>query len=168
MHIEYLPNPALPLFPVNIDNEIKAAPNIRLDGIQVHATVSTHHQGSKAMNGFLGAAGMDGGQSSTMSGIHCVQESPRFRPAHFAHDDAVWPVSKHCFEQVIEGDLAAMRIRLGLGGDKVRLADMQLRSILDNKDAFVLRDSVGQDVQDRRFSRPGSPAMRMFRPSRTA
>jgi hypothetical protein len=27
-----------------------------------------------------------------------------------------------------------MRIRLGLGGDKVRLADMQLRRILNNED----------------------------------
>lgn len=112
MHIEYLPNPALPLFPLNIDNEIDAAPNIHLDGLQVHAVAPTHHQSSKAMYGLLGAAGMDGGQGAAMSGVHCVQERPRFRPAHFAHDDAVWPMAKHGFEQVVERDLTAMRIRL--------------------------------------------------------
>ena len=35
-----------------------------------------------------------------MSGIHCVQEGPRFRSPHFAHDDAVWPMAKHGFEQL--------------------------------------------------------------------
>ena len=44
--IEHLPNPALPLFPMNIDDEIDAAPNIRLDGLQVHAVAPTHHQSS--------------------------------------------------------------------------------------------------------------------------
>jgi hypothetical protein len=44
-------------------------------------------------------------------------------------------MAKHGFEQVVERDLTAMRIRLGLGGDKVRLADMQLRRILNNEDA---------------------------------
>ncbi len=108
------------------------------------------------MYDFLRAAGMDGGQSAAMPGIHCIQERPRFRSAHFAHDDAVWPMAEYGFEKVIERDLAAMRIRLGLCGDEVWLADMQLRSVLDNKDALVLRDGVGQDVQERCFSRPGS------------
>jgi molybdenum cofactor biosynthesis enzyme len=45
-HIEYLPNLALPLFSMNIDDEIDAAPEIRLDGLQAHAVAPTHDQSS--------------------------------------------------------------------------------------------------------------------------
>jgi hypothetical protein len=47
--IEYLLDTASSLVSMNIHNQINAAPNVRLDGIQVHATASAHHQGSKAM-----------------------------------------------------------------------------------------------------------------------
>jgi len=44
--IEYLPNTALPLFPMNVHDQINAAPNIRRDGLQGHAVAPPHDQSS--------------------------------------------------------------------------------------------------------------------------
>jgi hypothetical protein len=49
-------------------------------------------------------------------------------------------MAKHGFEQVVERDLTTMRVRLRLGGDEVRLADMQFRGVLNNEDTVVRGD----------------------------
>jgi hypothetical protein len=55
-------------------------------------------------------------------------------------------MAKHCFEQIIERDLAAMRVHLRLGGDEVRFADIQFRSVLNNEDTVALWESIGQNI----------------------
>lgn len=59
-----------------------------------------------------------------MACIHRIEQSAGLRPAHLTDDDAVWPVSEDSFEQVVEGDLAAVCVGLRFCGYDVWLADV--------------------------------------------
>lgn len=110
--IKNLPDAAPSLLPVDVHDQVDAAPDIRLDRIHIQAIASAHHQSCKTMDGFLGAAGVDGSKRTAMSGIHGIQKSPCLRAAHFAHNDAVGPMAENGLEQIIERDLTAVRVRL--------------------------------------------------------
>src|SRR5665213_2807493 len=136
-HIEYLVDTALSLLPVDVHDEVDAAPHVFFSGVDAQATAPTHHQRSKSMDRLFRATGMDGGERATMAGIHGIEQGPRFGPAHFAHDDAVWSVTEDCLKQVLECDLAAVSVCLRLGRDDMRLADVQLRCVFDDQDALI-------------------------------
>ena len=99
--------------------------------------------------------------------VFIASSRPRLRSAHFPYDDAVGPMTKNGFEQIVERNLAAVRIGLGFGGDEVRLADMQLRRILNNKNALISGMASASTLAVV-LPVPVPPAIRMFCPSRTA
>src|SRR5665213_396480 len=106
-HIEYLVDTALSLLPVDVHDEVDAAPHVFFNGVDAQAVAPTHHQRSKSMDRLFRAIGMDGSERATMAGIHGIEQGPRFGPAHFAHKDAVGTVTENRFEQVVEGDIAS-------------------------------------------------------------
>jgi hypothetical protein len=147
--VENLVNPAPSLFAADVDDEIESAPHVLLDGIETEAAAPAHHQGGGPMDGSFRAAGVDGRQRPAVAGIHGIEQCPRLRPAYLADDDAVGTMTKDGLEQVVEGNLVAVRIGLRLRGDDMRLADMQLRRVFDDQDAVLFRDRVGQYTGER-------------------
>lgn len=98
----------------DIGNQVNTPPDILFGHVQLQVGTATDCEARQATHRFLGTAGMDGRQRSAMAGIHRVEQCAGLRAAHLADNDAVWPVPKHSFEQVVEGDLAAVSIGLRL------------------------------------------------------
>ena len=60
------------------------------------------------------------------------------------------------FQKVVERDVGLERIRLAFGRHNVRLLDVKFGGILDDDDALVVGNEVGQYPQKRRLSGPRS------------
>ena len=68
--VQNLVNTAAPLLPVYVHDKVDTAPHVVFDGVDAQSATATHDQRSDPMDGFFGAAGMDGGERSTVA---CVQ-----------------------------------------------------------------------------------------------
>lgn len=98
----------------DIGNKVNTPPDILFGHVQLQVGTATDCEARQAAHRFLGTAGMDGRQRSAMACIHRIEQCPRLRAAHLTDDDAIWPVPEDSFEQVVEGDLAAVSISLRL------------------------------------------------------
>jgi hypothetical protein len=68
-------------------------------------------------------------------------------------------VPESCFEQIADGH--CRQTILGLPrfeSNEVRLGQLDLGSVLDQKDPFILGDELSKDFEQSRFARPGSTA----------
>lgn len=79
--VQNLVNTAMPLLPMNVHDEVDAAPHVVFDRVDAQAVAAAHYQRSDPMDGFFGAAGVDRGKCSTMAGIHGVEQRPCLRSA---------------------------------------------------------------------------------------
>jgi hypothetical protein len=156
------------LISADIDNQVDTPPNVRFGNIQLQVSRAADRKACEPANSFLGAAGMNGGERPTVAGIRGVQQSQGFRATNFAHDDAVRVMPEDSSEHIVEGDPAVMSVGLGLRGDDVGFADMQLSGVLDDEDALVVRDGVASVPRSVDLPLAVPPAMSMFCPSRTA
>ena len=83
---------SLSLDPCDVNNHIETAFDLFLNSAGVRVGIATQGQSSHAVERFGGAAGVDRRQGSSMACVHRVEQSPRFRPAYFAHDNPIWSV----------------------------------------------------------------------------
>lgn len=130
--------------------------NLRIGLFRPQHGRAAHEQGAQPEQRPFRAAGVNGGKRPAMSGVHSVQQDTGFGSANLIEDDSVGTMPQRRFQQVVEGDRLPVRIGLGLFRDNMRLAKMQLGGVLNNKDAFLLRDSIGQDIEQCRFAGPRS------------
>ena len=77
-----------------------------------------------------------------MACIQGIEEDARFRAANLAHNDPVRSVAKGSLEQVREADLALVSIELGLGGDDVRLLNIEFGDIFKDQNTVAIRDET--------------------------
>ncbi len=75
-----------------------------------------------------------------MACIQGIEEDARLGATNLAYDDPVRPVSKGRLEQVCEADLTLVSIKLGLGGDDVRLLNIELGDVLKKQNTVAVRD----------------------------
>src|SRR5882757_4016071 len=92
---------------------------------------------------------MDGGKRAGVAGIEGIEQRARLDSANFAKDDSVGSPAESRLQKVIEGDTGFERIRLAFDRKDVRLLDAQLGRILNNHDALVVGDGIGEDAQKR-------------------
>ena len=115
-----------------------------------------HCELCQATQRIFGAVGMDRRERPAMSCIERVEEDSRFRPANLSYNDPVRPVAKCSLQQIAESDLALVSVKLGLGGDDVRLPYIEFGHIFKNQDAVAVGNKPGEDIGQSRFSGPGS------------
>ena len=120
--------------------------------------VAAHHEIGEAMESLFGGIGMDRCQGTGMAGIEGIEQSSRFDSADFAEDDPVRSPAQSRLQKIIERDSGLEGIGLAFDGQNIRLLDAKLRRILDDDDALLLRNRLGQDVEKSRLPAPGSTA----------
>lgn len=152
MEVKDFLDSSLSLLPVNVHDEVDAASHIVFDGVDALAAAAAHYQCGNAMDGFFGAAGVNGSERPTMTGVHRVQQCLCFRSAYFANNDAIRAMTENSPQQIIKCDLAAVGVQLRLRGDHMGLTDAQFRGVFDDKDALLLRDRIGQHVRHGRLA----------------
>jgi hypothetical protein len=98
-------------------------------------------------------------QAAGVSADHGLHHIERFPAADFAHDDAVRPHPQRRLEQLPNRQLSApCRIfLLRLEIQRVRLGELQLRTVFNDHQAFHGRDAGRNRIQKRGLARPGAP-----------
>src|SRR5450759_344699 len=84
-----------------------------------------------------------------MAGVEGIEQGSCLASTHFAENDPVWSPAQSGLQKIIEGDVGLERVGLAFGRHNVRLLDVKFRSILDDHDAIVVRNEVGQYPQKR-------------------
>ena len=98
---------------------------------------SSHDERTKTVQRSGSTARVDGGKSPSVPRVHSVEQDTSLRTSDLTQDDTVRPVTQGCLQQVGEADLVLVRIKLSLGRDYVRFANVQFCGVLDDQDAFV-------------------------------
>src|SRR5258708_9876791 len=66
-------------------------------------------------------------------------------------------MAKGCFQKIPDRYRRQPVLRLpGLESNQILLSHLNLGSVLDQQDSFVLRDELSDDVQESRLATPGS------------
>ncbi len=129
---------------------------------------TAHEQGAQSEQRAFGAARVDGSQCSPVSAIHRVQQSAGLSPTYLTQNDPVRVMTQVRAEHIVKGDRFPVRISLGLLCNHMRFADMQLRSILDDEDAFFFRIESAKTLSKVVLPVPVPPEISMLSPRRTA
>ncbi len=146
----------LHILTLDMDDSMNGRAYLRVGFSRKQGRSAAHEQGAQPKQRAFGAAGVNGGQCSPMSTIHRVEQSAGLGAAYLTENDPVRVMTKVRAQQIVKDDRFPMRIGLRLFRDHMRFADVQLGSILDNKDAFFFRDRIGQDIEQGRFAGPCS------------
>ena len=109
---------------------------------------------------------MDRRQRSGMAGVEGIEQRSCFDSAHFAEDDPVRSPAESGLQKVVERDVGLECIGLAFGGNNVRLLDVKFRSVLDDDDALMIGNEVGQYPQKCRLSVPVPPLISSVFPLR--
>jgi hypothetical protein len=93
-----------------------------------------------------------------MTRVEGVEQCSCLNAPHFSENDAVRPPTESRLQEIIERDRGFEGICLTFDGQNIRLLDAKLRGILDDYDALMLGNRLGQNLKESRFSTPGSAA----------
>ena len=91
-----------------------------------------------------------------MACIQGIEEDSRLWAANLPYNDPVWPVAKGSLEQVGETDLTLMGIELGLGGDDMRLLNIEFGDVFKDQNSVTVRDKRGQHIGQSGLTGAGS------------
>ena len=93
-----------------------------------------------------------------MARVHRLEHVERLGAADLADDDPVGAHAQAVADEVADRDLAlALDVRRArLEPQRVALVELELGGVLDRDDAVVVRDRLGEDVQERRLSGAGT------------
>src|SRR6266852_5405844 len=89
-----------------------------------------------------------------MAGVEGIEQRARLDSTHFAENDPIRSPAQSGLQKVIERDVGLERVSLAFGRHNVRLLDVKLGGVLDDHDAIVVRNEVGQYPQKRGFAGP--------------
>src|ERR1700682_52309 len=92
-----------------------------------------------------------------MAGVKCLQKIEGFAAAHFAQNNAIWPVT-HCGpEEITNSDRALVGpFSSCLKLHQVLKRDLNLRRVFDQHDPFFRINERGQCIEHRGFSACGT------------
>ena len=94
-----------------------------------------------------------------MARVQKLQKVECLASANLAENDAVWAMPEGGLQEVTDRHCRYSVLRLpGLEPDKVRLGHLNLSRVLDEKDSFVFRDELPENVQECGLAGPGPSA----------
>ncbi len=88
-HVQDGLNVPLPIYAVDMHDQMDGGTNLRIGFGGQKRGCAAHQQSAQPEQRSLRAAGMNGSQRPTMSGIHRVQQRPRLGPTNLSKNDAV-------------------------------------------------------------------------------
>jgi len=101
-----------------------------------------------------------------MAGVEGIEQSARLDSTHFAENDPVRSPAQSGLQKVVERDVGLERVGLAFGRHNVRFLDVKFGSVLDDHDAIMVRNEVGQYSQKRGLAGPVPPLMSRVFPLR--
>ncbi|HEV2419975.1 MAG TPA: hypothetical protein VGX94_19435 [Terriglobia bacterium] len=94
-----------------------------------------------------------------MPGVQQLQQVKGFSSPDFAQDNPVRPVAERGFEKISNGNgWNTVLLVLRLKADQVIFVPLNLSSILDDNEAFVIKDEASKDIEQRRLATSGPAA----------
>lgn len=145
---------------LDVDQEINGIGDAGFDRLvwQLNAALenATYQPGKCLTRGI----GMNGGKASAVAGVEGLQQIESFLAPYLPQDGALGPVPQAGLEQVADCNGRDLRSLLaaGLEADKVRLADVDFGSVLDDQQAVIVGNEIGQDVEQGGFPCAGASA----------
>ena len=140
-----------------MNNHVNGATALVFNVIEGHVSRASECKVGESANRSLGIVCVEGGQRALVPGVQCVEQYPCLRAANFANDDPVGPMAERRLEQVGEADRTLVSVELGLGGDDVRLPDMQFSGVLEYQDALTVGNETGKHISSVVFPVPVPP-----------
>jgi hypothetical protein len=141
-----------------MDNEIDCFSDLRLGVREGRLRMVAHHKIRETMEGLFRRVRVDGGERAGVARIKGIEQRARLDSAYLTEDDSIRPPAESRLQKVIEGDAGFECIRLAFDREDVRLLDVQFCRILNNHDALIVGDGIGEDAQQRRLAGPCSTA----------
>ena len=144
-----------------VDNDVHGGGDLLTDRFKRQTRGTLKHHRFQTAEHILGGVGMAGRERTVMTGVHRLQHVQRLAAATLTDDDSLGPHSQRGLDQIANRDLAgAGGVRVtGLEADKVvDMLDLQLGGVLDGDDTLIMRDVVGQRVEEGRLTGAGTAA----------
>jgi len=135
--------------PFNVDQQMDGVGNAGLDGLVREVDAALQDATGQPRKSLPGGIGMDGGKASAVAGVEGLQKIKGLLSANLSQDGALGPVPQAGLEQVADSDGRDFRSLLaaGLEADQVRLANVDFGGVLNDQQAIIVGNEVGQDVK---------------------
>ena len=133
-----------------MDDQVHRRGDLLADGARGQLEARHEHHRLEARNDVARRVGVDGRERAVVAGVHRLEHVQRLAAAAFADDDAVRAHAQRVADEVADRDgAAALDVRRArLEAHEVRLREAQLGGVLDREDALVVREVVGEDVEE--------------------
>ena len=109
--------------------------------------VTAHHQIGETVKGFLCRVGMDRSQRTRMASVEGIEQRSCLDSADFPENDPVRSPAESGLQKVVESHLGLERISLAFRRQNVRLLDLKFGGVLDDDDAIMFGNRVGEYPQ---------------------
>jgi hypothetical protein len=116
-----------------------------------------------ADNGLFGGVGVRRRRAAVMIGVEGLEKIPGFRPPHLPEDDPIRREPEGLAEQLADLNRGPVHLGEGLRHTRLKpdevpvlLLEINLRGRLDEDEAFVFRNGVGEGIHDRCLAGAGA------------